>query len=76
MTRAHLEIEHLVNVLGRLREGLPQTGPLQEDHRELRRVLYGLDAVLKLHFAQEEESYLALLEERKPSMVGGRVGGK
>jgi hypothetical protein len=27
---------------------------------ELRRLLYGLYAVLRLHFAQEDESYLSL----------------
>jgi heavy metal translocating P-type ATPase len=62
MNRAHLEIAHLVNVLGRVLDDLPEEGPSAEDLPELRRVLYGLDAVLKLHFAQEEESYLALLD--------------
>ena len=28
-----------------------------EDYRDLRRVLYGLHAILSLHFAQEEELY-------------------
>lgn len=61
MSRAHLEIAHLVEVLDRLLKDLPETGPTAEDFPELRRVLYGLDAVLRLHFAQEEESYLALI---------------
>ena len=34
--------------------------PVEE--RELRRVLYGLYAVVKLHFAKEEEVYLPLLD--------------
>ena len=34
-----------------------------EDLRDLRRLLYGLHAVLRLHFAQEEETYLPLLEK-------------
>jgi hypothetical protein len=29
-------------------------------------VLYGLHAVLRLHFAQEDESYLSLFEEAAP----------
>ena len=62
MTRAHLEISHLVNLLGRTLDELPPEGPDTEDVRELRRVLYGLYAILALHFAQEEESYLTLLD--------------
>ena len=62
MTRAHLEISHLVNVLGRHIEDLDGVGPTSEDLREFRRILYGLDAILRLHFAQEDESYLALIE--------------
>jgi len=33
---------------------------------ELRRLLYGLHAILVLHFAQEEESYLSLAEDDSP----------
>ena len=29
---------------------------------EIRRLLYGLHAILRLHFAQEEEGYLSLAE--------------
>ncbi|HKQ60407.1 MAG TPA: heavy metal translocating P-type ATPase [Candidatus Polarisedimenticolaceae bacterium] len=62
MSRAHLEIAHLVRVFGRLLLDLPPDRLDPEDLQELRRVLYGLYAVLRLHFAQEEESYLALME--------------
>jgi heavy metal translocating P-type ATPase len=61
MSRAHVEIERLVGTLGRIVRDLPPEGPTTEDLRELRRVLYGLHAILRLHFAQEEESYLSLL---------------
>lgn len=64
MSRAHLEIDHLAKVFGRLLDELPEEGPGPEDLRDLRRILYGLYAILMLHFAQEEESYLALIEER------------
>jgi hypothetical protein len=64
MSRAHLEIAHLSRVFGTLLEDLPPDGPLPEDLREFRRLLYGLDAILRLHFAQEEESYLDLLDDR------------
>lgn len=65
MSRAHLEISHLVRLYGRLLDELPEgpVGPLApDDLRDLRRVLYGLHAILRLHFAQEEEQYLPLLE--------------
>ncbi len=67
MSRAHIEISRLIKVFGQLLDGLPAGGPGPEDMRELRRVLYGLYAILTLHFAQEEESYLALIEERMKS---------
>jgi Hemerythrin HHE cation binding domain len=66
MSRAHLEIAHLVRLFGRLLDELPQDDfiPLApDDLRDLRRILYGLHAILRLHFAQEEEQYLPLLED-------------
>lgn len=61
MSRAHLEIAHQVRLFGRLLDELP-AGPLSpEDKTDLRRILYGSHAVLRLHFAQEEEQYLTLL---------------
>jgi hypothetical protein len=64
MSRAHLEIAHLTRLYGRLMDELSGTeGPLaHDDLRDLRRVLYGLHAILRLHFAQEEEQYLPLLD--------------
>ncbi len=63
MARAHLEIEHLGRVYAHLLEGLPPEGPGTEDLVDLRRVLYGLHAILRLHFAQEEEAYSWLAAE-------------
>ncbi len=57
MARAHLEISHLGRLFGQLVEEVPQDGPTSEDLMDLRRVLYGLHAILRLHFAQEEEAY-------------------
>ncbi len=85
MSRAHVEISHLVNLLRRTLDELPPNGPDPEDVRELRRILYGLYAILALHFAQEEESYLALLDtgsveagatlsDKGPIEVAGRFG--
>jgi hypothetical protein len=64
MERAHMEIEHLARVFGHLLEDVPQEGPGPEDLIDLRRVLYGLHAILRLHFAQEEEAYSWLAAEQ------------
>jgi hypothetical protein len=66
MGREHVEIRRLAGMLGRLVEELPESGPSPADLRDLRRVLYGLHAVLRLHFAQEDESYLSLFEPAAP----------
>jgi heavy metal translocating P-type ATPase len=71
MSRAHIEISHLIKVFGRVLDEMPAKGPGPEDIREIRRILYGLYAILTLHFAQEEESYLALIEERMKSDKAG-----
>jgi heavy metal translocating P-type ATPase len=62
MSRAHVEIRRLAGMLSRLVEELPESGPTPADVRDLRRVLYGLHAILRLHFAQEDESFLSLFE--------------
>ncbi|SDM35536.1 heavy metal translocating P-type ATPase [Allokutzneria albata] len=54
MSRGHAEIQRLVRRIGRL---LDEPG---DPGGELCAALYGLDAVLTLHFAQEEEGYFAL----------------
>jgi heavy metal translocating P-type ATPase len=73
MGRTHVEIERLVDALGRLLDGLPPAGPTNEDRRELRRLLYGLHAILRLHFAQEEESFFSVLGVREDdASVSGR----
>jgi heavy metal translocating P-type ATPase len=61
--RTHTEIFHLVRFIDRLVRELPETGPGPEDLTDLRRLLYGLDAILRLHMAQEEELYLSLGED-------------
>jgi hypothetical protein len=62
MSRAHAEIAHLTRLLGGVLADLGPAGPEPEDLTDLRRILYGLHAVLRLHFAQEEETYLSLLD--------------
>lgn len=63
MSRDHAEVAQLTHELGEMRDRLSErTGVPNELARELRRVLYGLYALVKVHFAKEEEIYLPLLE--------------
>lgn len=66
MTRSHVEIAHLIRRLRQLLGGVDPDAPSSEDLIELRRVLYGLDAILRLHFAQEDERYLSLADDGEP----------
>jgi heavy metal translocating P-type ATPase len=61
MSRTHAEIEHQVRKLRRLLVGLDNDDTHPEDIVELRRLLYGLYAVLRLHNAQEEEGAFSLV---------------
>ena len=73
MARAHTEIARLTNILGSFLDEMGAENFTEEDRRELRAVLYGLDAILRLHFSQEEESYLALIDtETDTKPMAGR----
>jgi hypothetical protein len=61
--RTHAEIFHLVRLFGRLLDELGPDGPTPDDRTDLRRTLYGLDAIMRLHLAQEEELYLSIGSE-------------
>jgi iron-sulfur cluster repair protein YtfE (RIC family) len=63
MTRDHVEIAHLLTQLDAIRDALGEGGPLLAGRRrELRRILYGLHTLVKLHLAKEEEIYAPLLD--------------
>jgi len=64
MHRDHVEVGRLTKRLGALREQLAARALTADEQRELRRVLYGLEAVVSLHFAKEEEVYLPLLDRQ------------
>ena len=65
MTRDHVELEHLTGELGEIRDALADGGALLAGRRvELRRILYGLYTLVKLHLAKEEEIYAPLLDAR------------
>jgi iron-sulfur cluster repair protein YtfE (RIC family) len=67
MRRDHVEVGRLVEELGALRDQLTDLTHDPATGEALRRVLYGLYAVVRLHFAKEEEVYLPLLEARLSS---------
>ena len=62
MNRMHEEIEHLATRLGALVDGMETTGASVGEAREVRRLLYALDAVVGMHLAAEEE-LLAQVED-------------
>ena len=62
MARDHVEVGRYIEELRVLRSGI--SARLSEQQaRQLQRVLYGIYALLKLHFAKEEEVYLPILDE-------------
>jgi len=63
MSRTHREIAHLWRLYTRLVADLPLEGLEPEDRRDLQRVLYSLSAILRLHFAQEEELFATVADD-------------
>jgi soluble P-type ATPase len=60
MSRTHREIFHLAALLDRIVADAERDGLDDEGRSEARRVLYALDAILRLHLAQEEELLASL----------------
>ena len=79
LSRTHAEIEHQVLALDRLVESMPPGVPDVDDILDLRRRLYGLYGVLRLHNAQEEEELYSLLDREGgpfvPTGEGARPSG-
>ncbi len=67
MSRDHLEVIRLTEELEALRLHLFYAHLSESDEQALRRILYGLYAIIKLHLAKEEEVYLPILEARLPA---------
>lgn len=63
LSRTHHELFMLAHRYEMLLRQVPAAGPARDERREFVRLLYGLHAVLRLHFAQEEELYHALTDE-------------
>ncbi len=62
MSRDHVEVGRLAAELNQLRTQIGQPQVEATVSCDLRRVLYGLHALLQVHFAKEEEIYLPLLD--------------
>lgn len=65
MNREHLEVSKMADQLGDLHALTVAESELTDRSiRDLRRVLYGLYAVVNLHFLKEEEIYADILDHR------------
>lgn len=64
MIRDHIEVDQLTEELWPLRSHLVSEAMSVDQEEALRRMLYGLYAVVKLYFAKEEEVYLPILDVR------------
>jgi iron-sulfur cluster repair protein YtfE (RIC family) len=64
MTRDHEEIARLTEEMETLRVHRSQLSITTLQAQALRRVLYGLYALVKVHFAKEEDVYLPLLDAK------------
>lgn len=73
MSRDHIEIGRLTEELRSLRPYLSGTEISTSQAQALRRVLYGLYAVVKVHFAKEEEVYLPILDARLTAADASRM---
>lgn len=60
MSRAHVEISHLIRQFGRLLDEVCDGGLDESEIARLRQLLY---AICSLHFTQEEESYFSPVED-------------
>jgi len=63
MSGMHREIFRVTNLLDRIVADVSADGPDAVVTQELQRLLYGLDAVLRLHCAQEDELFHVLARE-------------
>lgn len=67
MSRMHAEIQRLTDRVGAHLRVADEAGKIQPDQvDDLLACLYGLYALLRLHFSQEEENYFVFAEESTP----------
>lgn len=74
MSRDHEEVERMTERLSTLHGSLVAGHELSEaTARELRQILYGLYAIVSLHFTKEEDIYLPLLSARMSEHEQGEL---
>ena len=64
MSRDHVEVGRYIEELAALKNSLSEALLTGEQTASLRRVLFGVYALVKVHFAKEEEVYLPILDQR------------
>ena len=64
MTRDHVEVGFYIEELASLRNDLTGEALTTTQIKSLRRVLFGVYGLVKVHFAKEEEVYLPILDQR------------
>ncbi|MBY3584183.1 heavy metal translocating P-type ATPase [Rhizobium bangladeshense] len=60
MSRTHMEIQRQIHNLTVMRKAFDDKAPTEAQLNEIQRLLHGLEAITRLHFAQEEEIYRSL----------------
>jgi len=69
--RVHAEVAHLARVFGRMVDDAGRDGPGDDELPGLRRVLYGLHAVLAVHRASEEAEHLVRVVDEPAGAPAG-----
>ncbi len=64
MSRDHVEVGFYIEELASLRNDLTGEALTTTQIKSLRRVLFGVYGLVKVHFAKEEEVYLPILDQR------------
>jgi len=64
MSRDHVEVGRYIEELASLKMGLTGDVLSAEQITSSRRVLFGVYALVKVHFAKEKEVYLPILDQR------------
>jgi heavy metal translocating P-type ATPase len=73
LRRMHRQIAHEINSLGRLLDELHPGEVDVTDLADLRRILYGLYALLRIHLAQEEQDLFALIDESQQQVATASI---
>ncbi len=73
MSRDHVEVGRYIDQLAQVKAGFNGRDFTPEETKALRRLLYGTYALLKVHFAKEEEVYAPILDQRLTRESAGEL---